>query len=255
MNARLQRRVQRYGWDKAATHYERTWQTQLEPAQTALLDMAKLVPVEGVLDIARGTGLVSLRAARLVAPAGVVQGADISDEMTTIARQRACTQGITNCRFERMDAGQLAIESESIDVALCALGLMYVPDPEQAIAELRRVLRPGGRAVTTVWRDGLSCEVSGPAAEHAITDMPQPMGGQGAGANPGWLLRAGIASCAATAIAMRAAMTGIALRTLEVTVESESDARGLVGIPDASTALDKLRMSVRIGAVRCGEVW
>lgn len=101
---------------------------------------------------------------------------------------------------------------------------------------------------TAVWRDGLSCEVSGPAAEHAITDMPGPMGGNGAGANPGWLLRAGIASCAATAIAMRAALQGIALKTLEVTVDSNSDARGLVGIPDVSTALCNLRMSIRIGA-------
>jgi uncharacterized OsmC-like protein len=74
------------------------------------------------------------------------------------------------------------------------------------------------------------------------------MGGKAAGSNPGWLLRAGIASCAATAIAMRAAMQGIALTTLEVKVESESDARGLVGISDAPTALGNLRMSVRIGA-------
>jgi uncharacterized OsmC-like protein len=103
-------------------------------------------------------------------------------------------------------------------------------------------------AATAVWRDGLSCEVSGPAAERAITDMPEPMGGSGAGSNPGWLLRAGMASCAATAIAMRAALLGIALKTLEVKVESESDARGLVGIPDVSTALGGLRMSIRIGA-------
>lgn len=47
---------------------------------------------------------------------------------------------------------------------------------------------------------------------------------------------------------MRAAASGIALKTLEVKVESESDARGLVGIPDVPTALGNLRMSVRIGA-------
>jgi uncharacterized OsmC-like protein len=103
-------------------------------------------------------------------------------------------------------------------------------------------------AATAVWHEGLSCEVSGPAAERALTDMPEAMGGTGAGSNPGWLLRAGMASCAATAIAMRAAQLGIALSALEVKVESESDARGLVGIPDIPTALDNLRMSVRIGA-------
>ena len=101
---------------------------------------------------------------------------------------------------------------------------------------------------TEAWRDGLSCEVSGPGSERAITDMPEPLGGKAEGCNPGWLLRAGIASCAATVIAMRAAMQGIALNTLEVKVDSESDARGLVGIGDAPTALGNLRMSVKIGA-------
>lgn len=101
---------------------------------------------------------------------------------------------------------------------------------------------------TAVWRDGLSCEVTGPSGEKATTDMPEPMGGSGAACNPGWLLRAGMASCSATAIAMRAALSGIELRSLEVTVQSESDARGLVGIPDVPTTLGGLRMSIRIGA-------
>jgi uncharacterized OsmC-like protein len=112
--------------------------------------------------------------------------------------------------------------------------------------------KPNTTAVA-VWRSGLACEVSGPAAERATTDMPEPMGGTGAGSNPGWLLRAGMASCAATVIAMRAAMLGIALKTLEVKVESYSDARGLVGIPDAPTALGDLRLSIRLGADGVGE--
>lgn len=110
------------------------------------------------------------------------------------------------------------------------------------------VAKKANTTATAVWRNGLTCDVAGPAAEGATTDMPQAMGGNGAGSNPGWLLRAGIASCAATAIAMRAALQGIALKTLEVKVDSESDARGLVGIPDVSTALGNLRMSIRIGA-------
>jgi uncharacterized OsmC-like protein len=108
--------------------------------------------------------------------------------------------------------------------------------------------RKPNTAATAVWRDGLSCEVSGPGAERAITDMPEPMGGNAGGPNPGWLLRAGMASCTATAIAMRAAMQGIALRMLEVKVESELDARGLVGICDAAAVFRNVRMSVKIGA-------
>ncbi len=101
---------------------------------------------------------------------------------------------------------------------------------------------------TAVWRDGLRCEVTGPGEEKVVTDMPAPMGGDGAGPNPAWLLRAAMASCTATAIAMRAAMAGIELSSLEVQVQSESDARGLVGVSGASTALGNMRMSLRIGA-------
>jgi ubiquinone/menaquinone biosynthesis C-methylase UbiE len=157
MDARLQRRVQRYGWDKAAAHYERTWQAQLGPAQTALLDMARLAPGERVLDIACGTGLVTFRAAQCVGRHGTVYGTDISDEMIATAQARTRTLDIANCRFERMDAEQLVVESASVDVALCALGLMYAPNPEQAIAEMHRTLQPGGRAACLVWGERAKC--------------------------------------------------------------------------------------------------
>jgi uncharacterized OsmC-like protein len=101
---------------------------------------------------------------------------------------------------------------------------------------------------TAIWRSRLKCEVIGPGIEKVVTDMPEAMGGGGEGPNPGWLLRASMASCTATSIAMRAALLGIELRSLEVTVESQMDARGVVGIPDVSTALDDIRMSIKIGA-------
>ena len=59
MDARLQRRVQRYGWDKAAASYESHWQRQLAPAQDRLLDLAALQPGERVIEVAAGTGLVA----------------------------------------------------------------------------------------------------------------------------------------------------------------------------------------------------
>ena len=63
MEAALQRRIQRYGWDKAAIYYENSWQQQLKPAQEKLLEMANLQPGERLIDIACGTGLVSFPAA------------------------------------------------------------------------------------------------------------------------------------------------------------------------------------------------
>jgi len=96
--------------------------------------------------------------------------------------------------------------------------------------------------------EGLRCEVTGPHGERLLTDMPPAMGGAASGPNPGWLLRSALASCAATVIAMRAAKVGITLKTLEVTVESESDNRGLLGLDDSiSAGLGAVRTRVRIG--------
>ena len=103
-------------------------------------------------------------------------------------------------------------------------------------------------AATATWTDGLRFEVSGPAGERAVTDMPAAMGGKGQGPNPGWLLRASLASCTATVIAMKAAQRGIALDRLEVQVESESDLRGLAGIEGTDTAMHRLRMSVKVAS-------
>src|SRR5438874_10756214 len=81
MDARLQRRVQRYGWDKASTTYEQYWSHQLAPAQARLLELADLKAGERVVDIACGTGLVTFPAARSVGPTGCIVGTDLSDEM------------------------------------------------------------------------------------------------------------------------------------------------------------------------------
>ena len=74
MDARLQRRVQRYGWDKAAASYERYWAEQLAPAQQRLIEMAALGAGERVLDLACGTGLVTFPAATAVGASGSDSG-------------------------------------------------------------------------------------------------------------------------------------------------------------------------------------
>jgi ubiquinone/menaquinone biosynthesis C-methylase UbiE len=157
MDARLQRRVQRYGWDKAAESYERFWQAQLAPAQDRLIEMAALQPGERVIDIACGTGLVTFRAADLVGPSGSVLATDISEAMATAVREDAARRPLAWVTATRMDAEALDAPDAAFDVALCALGLMYVPDPVAALREMRRVLKPGGRAVVAVWGARARC--------------------------------------------------------------------------------------------------
>lgn len=97
--------------------------------------------------------------------------------------------------------------------------------------------------------DGLQCHISGPHGESLTTDMAPAVGGEASGPSPGWLLRSALASCTATVIAMRAAKLGVALSELEVTVESESDNRGMLGLDESvSAGMGAVRTRVKIAA-------
>jgi len=84
------------------------------------------------------------------------------------------------------------------------------------------------------WQTGLRIAASHANGTQVLTDMPTELGGSGDRVTPGWLLRAGLASCLATRIAMGAAAMGIELTFLEVSASSRSDARGLFGMVEVS---------------------
>jgi uncharacterized OsmC-like protein len=86
---------------------------------------------------------------------------------------------------------------------------------------------------TARWQSGLRCVASHGNGTQIATDMPAELGGSGEQVTPGWLFRAGLASCAATSIALAAAAAGITLAALEVRAASRSDTRGLLGMAGA----------------------
>jgi uncharacterized OsmC-like protein len=100
--------------------------------------------------------------------------------------------------------------------------------------------------------EGLRVDVRGPDGSNLQTDMPAGIGGTATAPSPGWLFRAAIASCVASLIAIRAAMLGFELETVEVEVDSESDDRGILGMAtDIPAGPLSTRISVAV-AVRGG---
>jgi uncharacterized OsmC-like protein len=104
------------------------------------------------------------------------------------------------------------------------------------------------RPATAFVEDGLRCRIEGPDGWLLMTDMPSGVGGGASAPTPAWFVRAAWASCAATAIAMRAAELGIELNRLEVTAESETDMRGLLGVDGVKAGPQTARMRVAIAA-------
>ncbi len=96
---------------------------------------------------------------------------------------------------------------------------------------------------------GLRADVSGPNDAAMSTDMPTSVGGTNTTASPGWYLRAAEASCVATLVGLRAAQLGMTLTEVEVTVDSESNDWGILGIgDDAGQGVQAGPFSTRIAA-------
>ena len=117
----------------------------------AMLDGVELKPGERVLELACGPGGIGIEAAKLVAPDGEVVLTDVAPQMTAIAAERARARGLGNVATRDLDLEDIDEPDESFDAILCREGLMLVPEPARAAAEIRRVLRPGGRASISVW--------------------------------------------------------------------------------------------------------
>lgn len=117
----------------------------------ALLEASALCPGQRVLELACGAGGAGIAAAALVAPGGEVVLSDVSEQMVAIAAARASARGVTNVRAKRLDAEDIDEPDDSFDAVFCREGLMFAVAPARAVADIHRVLRPGGRAVVTVW--------------------------------------------------------------------------------------------------------
>ena len=142
----------RQQWQAAAAAWYRWTPTLcdwLGPVTALMLDLACIGPGARVLDVASGAGEPALSVARRVGPTGSVLATDIAANMLAIAMQEARARGLGEALFQTrvMDGENLELDDATFDAAVSRLGLIFFPDRIRGLAEMRRVLKPGGRAV------------------------------------------------------------------------------------------------------------
>jgi len=149
------RRTSLANWQTMAAGWERRradMETVTEPIRDWLVRELAPKPGETILELAAGPGDTGFAAAALLGDEGQLISTDFSSEMTEVARRRGRELGLLNVEYRTMDAEHLELEDDSVDGVICRFGFMLMSDTEAALAETRRVLRPGGRLVLATWR-------------------------------------------------------------------------------------------------------
>jgi SAM-dependent methyltransferase len=143
-------------WEQSAAGWERRraeFQGMAEPLSQWMVEAIAPQPGHRVLELAAGLGDTGLLAAQLVAPGGEVLITDGAEAMVAAAQRNAEAAGATNVETRVMEGEWIDVPTATIDGVLCRFGYMLMVDPETALRETRRVLRPGGRVALAVWDD------------------------------------------------------------------------------------------------------
>lgn len=140
----------REGWEEVAAEYTKDRLGIFWRYAGRLLDLLHPPMNSRLLDVGCGSGAVTLQAAAWVGSEGWVIGGDIAAAMLRLGQMRAL-QETSNVTFCQMDAERLGFASASFDCVTCAFSLFQFPDMEQALVEMWRVLKPGGRLGLSNW--------------------------------------------------------------------------------------------------------
>lgn len=135
------------GWDRHTAEI-RQW---LRGPTDAMIAMAGIDEGDHVLDVAAGSGDQTLDILQRVGARGSVLATDLSEGILQLARLNVARAGYTNISFRQADGEALNLEPASFDAAVSRLGLMFFPDPEAGLRQMRSALKPGGRACVMVF--------------------------------------------------------------------------------------------------------
>lgn len=112
-----------------------------------MINLVKPGPGDKILDIAAGTGMVTIPAARAIRPEGRVQAIDISEGMLNRAEKNINRHALNNIDLHVMDAENLEFRSDAFDLITCGFGIFFLADPFTAVRNWQHVLKPGGRII------------------------------------------------------------------------------------------------------------
>jgi SAM-dependent methyltransferase len=168
-------------WDEVAGGWAQrrdlVWQASRGLSER-LLDLLDPQLGDTVLELAAGPGDTGFLAAERIGPSGRLLSTDIAPQMLAAAGARATELGLTNVDFRVMDAQSLDLPDASVDGVVCRWGYMLVDDPALALAETRRVLRPGGRVAFAVWatadENSWAASIGRVLLAHGLVERPDP---------------------------------------------------------------------------------
>lgn len=138
-------------FDRAAPTYDQVGARFFAHFGRRLVEVAGLASGSAVLDVATGRGAVLFPAAEAVGSAGRVVGIDLAQHMLAATQAEATARGVTNVALQHMDAEALQFPDATFDAALCGFALFLLPQMDHALAQIRRVLCPGGRITVSTW--------------------------------------------------------------------------------------------------------
>lgn len=115
------------------------------------VERLRLRPGARVLDVCCGTGASALPAAEVVCPKGEVIAVDLAGDLLKLGQAKAKAAGLQCVEFRRGDMTALGFPDRHFDTVVCVFGIFFVPDMESQVAELWRMVRPGGQLAITTW--------------------------------------------------------------------------------------------------------
>ncbi len=153
LSAHAQRAAGTYG--AAADHYTLATLSFWDRFGSATVSRLPLAAGDAVLDLCCGAGASAIPAARAVGPTGRVLGIDVAGPLLALARARAAREGLAQAGFRQCDATRTGLPDASFDAVICVFGVFFAADMPGFVAEMWRLVRPGGVLAVTTWGPGL----------------------------------------------------------------------------------------------------